>query len=334
MKLTAFLRDRFPAYLIDLIAWSLAVIFLGAFHCPVQASLIVSAVLLLAVIITEGWEFWRRNRYYSKLLRCLEELDQKYLISETVESPGFLEGEILSEVIREGDRSMCERIAAYRRESMEFREYIELWVHEIKLPVASLQLMCHNDEMARYAEPLRRIDSYIENVLYYARIGSAEKDYIIKEVSLRRVFSDTAVRHRKELQERGITLRTGQLDVQVMTDAKWLSYMLGQLMGNCIKYISPHRAPEISVTAETLPDRTILHVRDNGIGIPEHDLPYVFEKSFTGSNGRTRAKSTGMGLYIVRRLCEKMGHSVSAASVQDEFTEISIVFGRSNFMKP
>lgn len=334
MKLTAFLRDRFPAYLIDLIAWSLAVIFLSAFHCPVQASLIVSAVLLLAVIIIEGWEFWRRKRYYDKLLRCLEELDQKYLISEMIESPGFLEGDILSEVIRESDRSMCEHIAAYRRKSVEFREYIELWVHEIKLPVASLQLMCHNDEMTRYAEPLRRIDSYIENVLYYARIGSAEKDYIIKEVSLRRVFSDTAVRHRKELQECGISLHTSQLDVQVMTDAKWLSYMLGQLMGNSIKYISPHRAPEILVTAETLPDRTILHVRDNGIGIPEHDLPYVFEKSFTGSNGRTRAKSTGMGLYIVRRLCEKMGHSVSAASVQGEFTEISIVFGRSNFMKP
>lgn len=333
MKLTAFWKDRLPAYLIGLTAWLMAVIFMGAFRCPRLAIFTVSAVMLLAAAAAEGWDFWRRKRYYDKLLRCLDELDRKYLISEMTGEPDFLDGQILREILHEGDRSMCERIAAYRRSSEEFREYIELWVHEIKLPVASLRLMSHNDGNVRYAEPLRRIDSYIENVLYYARSENAEKDYLIKEVSLRRVFGEIAVRYRAELQERRITLHAEHLDVRVMTDAKWLSYMLDQLIGNSIKYLSPHRAPEFFVFAEVLPDRTILHFRDNGIGIPESDLPYVFEKSFTGENGRTRARSTGMGLYIVRKLCEKLGHSISVSSVQGEFTEVCILFGSDDHIK-
>ena len=153
-----------------------------------------------------------------------------------------------------------------------------LWVHEIKLPVAGLQLMCHNDGNTKYAEQLRRIDDYIENVLYYARSRNAEKDYIIKAVSLKRVFSETTIRNRAELQERDIALHTEGLDTEVMTDAKWLAFILGQLMNNSMKY----DATEISVRAEDTPEQTVLHFRDNGIGIPEKDLPHIFDKTFTG----------------------------------------------------
>ncbi|MEE3405144.1 MAG: ATP-binding protein, partial [Acutalibacteraceae bacterium] len=100
----------------------------------------------------------------------------------------------------------------------------------------------------------------------------------------------------------------------------------GQIMGNSMKY----EASEITVTAEDFPDKTVLHFRDNGCGIPEHDMPYIFEKSFTGENGRTHRKSTGMGLYIVKNLCDKLGHSVAAKSVQGAFTEIIITFGKND----
>ena len=257
MKLTDFLRDRLPAFLISAAAWILALIFLFAFHVPAEAVVIVSVIVLLGAAAAE------------------------------------------------------------------------LWVHEIKLPVAGLQLMCHNDGAQRYAEQLRRIDEYIENVLYYARSGSAEKDYIIKPVSLTRAFADIAVRNRCELQERGISLHTADLSAEVMTDGKWLEFMLGQLMSNSIKY----GASEISVSAEELPDRTVLRFRDNGIGIPAGDLPYIFDKSFTGENGRTHTKSTGMGLYIVKKLCDRLGHSAEVSSVQGEFTEIALTFGKTELYK-
>ena len=329
MRLTDFLRDRLPAYLIFAITWTLVVTLLFTFHVSTEAVIIVSALVLLGIIITEAWGFLRKMNYYNRLNSDLAQLDQKYLLSEMLEEPEFLDGRILYSAICEADKSMCEHIAEYRRDSADFREYIELWVHEIKLPVAGLQLMCHNDNNTRYYEQLRRIDEYIENVLYYARSGSAEKDYIIKNNSLKRIYADIAVRNREELQERGISLHTSNLDVNIMTDGKWLDFILGQLMSNSIKY----DAKDITVMAEELSDRIIVRFRDNGIGIPESDIPYIFEKSFTGENGRTHTKSTGMGLYIVKKLCDRLGHSVSVLSEQGKFTEIVLTFGKNEFYK-
>lgn len=326
MKLTDYLKDRLTAYIIYVISWITALIFMAAFRITLQMIVFISLILWLAVIIAELWGFLRRKSYYDKLLNCLHELDKKYLISEIIDDPEFLEGHILYEVLQETDKSMYEHIAEYRRCNQDFREYIEMWVHEIKLPVVSLQLMCYNDGNTKYTEQLRRIDDYIENVLYYARSGNAEKDYIIKPVSLKRAFADIAVKNREELQGRNITLRTDNLDVNVMTDGKWLGFIFGQLMGNSMKYGSD----EISVYTEDSDEKTVLHFCDNGIGIPTGDLPYIFEKSFTGENGHTHKKSTGMGLYIVKKLCDKLGHSVSAKSVQGEFTEIIISFGKND----
>ncbi len=326
MKLTDFIKGRIPAYLMIALAWVLMLIFLSAFHVQAQAAVMISVLLWLGAGIAEVWEYLRKKQFYDKLLHSLNELDQKYLLPEMTGEPGFCEGKILCEVLRETDKSMCEQIGMHRRASAEFREYIELWVHEIKLPVASLQLMCHNDGNAKYAEQLKRIDDYIESVLYYARSRNAEKDYLIKPVPLKRVFADTAIRNREELQQRGISLSTDNLDTEVMTDAKWLGFIFGQLMNNSMKY----GADEITVTAEDTHEATVLRFRDNGIGIPESDLPYIFEKSFTGENGRTHSKSTGMGLYIIRQLCAKLGHSITAESVQGEYTEIVITFGKND----
>ena len=329
MKLIEFIRDRLIAYLIYTTVWALVLVFLIAFHVPVEAIIIASVLIMLGVIAAEMWAFLRKRRFYEKLMSDLSQLDKKYLLSEMLDEPEFLDGRILHNAICEADKSMCEHIAEYRRENKNFREYIELWVHEIKLPVAGLQLMCHNDGNTRYNEQLRRIDDYIENVLYYARSESAEKDYIIKPVSLKRVFSEVAVRNREELQAHGMNLKTSELDTDVMTDGKWLSFIIGQLMSNSLKY----DATEIIVKGEDFPDRTVLHFRDNGIGIPESDLPFIFDKTFTGENGRTHKKSTGMGLYIVKKLCDRLGHTVEASSVQGEFTEISIIFGKNELYK-
>ena len=324
MSITEYLKDRLSAYMIYLVTLATALIFMQAFHIRTQCIIIVYVILLLGGVIAECWVFFRKKSFYDKLNYCLDNLDKKYLLAEMTEAPDFFDGRFLYEVLRQSDKAMCEHIAEYRRENLEFREYIEMWVHEVKLPVASLQLMCHNDGSTRYSEQLKRIDDYIENVLYYARSRNAEKDYIIKAVPLKRVFSEIAIKNRSELLERNISLSAEGLDTEVMTDSKWLAFIFGQLMGNSIKY----EADEIKVYAEDFDDKTVLHFRDNGIGISEADLPYIFEKSFTGENGRTHTKSTGMGLYIVKMLCTKLGHSVQADSVQGEYTDITIVFGK------
>ncbi len=335
MNFRKFLADRSVHIFISLFAWLIIWNFLSAFHIKSGQILIIGIIYFLADISRTLWEYLRRKKFYTDLVSNTENLEKKYLISAMTESPDFYEGQIFYDVLCETSKSMCDNVAEYRRHSTEFQEYIELWVHEVKLPVASLLLMCHNnpETSEKYSEQLRRIDDCIENVMYYVRSENAEKDYLIKEISLKRAFNASAVKNREELQQRNVVLKAKNLDITVMTDGKWLEYIIGQIIGNSMKYFSSGRVPEINVYAVETEDTVTLHIRDNGIGIPASDLPYIFEKSYTGENGRTHAKSTGMGLYIIKKLCVSLGHDVKAESVQNEFTDISITFGKNDFIK-
>lgn len=335
MKFGKFLADKAVSILVTAVAWLVIWDFLAVFHIKSGQILIIGVIYFLADIIKILWEYFRRKKFYTDLVSNCDNLEKKYLLSAMTESPDFYEGQIFYEVLCETNKSMCDSVAEYRKSSEEFQEYIELWVHEVKLPVASLLLMCHNnpDIDGKYTEQLRRIDDCIENVMYYARSENVKKDYLIKEVSLKRAFSNIAIKNREELQQRNVVLKTERLDIKVMTDSKWLEYIMGQIVANSMKYFSPDRDPEIHVYAVDDSEKTVLHIRDNGIGIPSSDLPYIFEKSYTGENGRTHAKSTGMGLYIIKNLCDSLGHEVKAESVQNEFTDIIITFGKNTFMK-
>lgn len=335
MKFSKFLADKAVNITVNIIAWLLIWNFLALFHIKSGQIFIIGFVYFLAGVINIIWEYFRRYKFYTDMISDTENLEKKYLLSSIIENPDFYEGQIFYDILCETNKSMCDNVAEYRKSSEEFQEYIELWVHEIKLPVASLLLMCHNnpDIDGKYNEQLRRIDDYIENVMYYVRSENVRKDYLIKEVSLKKAFSKIALKNREDLQQRNVTLKTKNLDISVMTDSKWLEYIMGQIIANSMKYFSGERPPEISIYTTDSDEKTTLHIRDNGIGIPASDLPYIFEKSYTGTNGRTHSKSTGMGLYIIKNLCESLGHEVKAESVQGEFTDISISFGKNDFVK-
>lgn len=335
MRFNRFIADKVVNITINIIAWCMIWNFLALFHIKSGQIFIIGFVYFLSGTVNILWEYFRRYKFYTDMISNTEKLKKKYLLSSMTENPDFYEGQIFYDILCETNKSMCDNVAEYRKSSEEFQEYIELWVHEVKLPVASLLLMCHNnpDIDHKYNEQLRRIDDYIENVMYYVRSENIKKDYIIKEISLKKIFTKTALRNREELQQRNVTLKTQNLDISVMTDSKWLEYIMGQIIANSMKYFSADRPPEISIYTTDSGEKTTLHIRDNGIGIPASDLPYIFEKSYTGTNGRTHSKSTGMGLYIIKNLCNSLGHEVKAESVQEEFTDISISFGKNDFIK-
>ncbi len=335
MKLSEYVKDRVGAYVIRLVALALCAIFLNAFRVQRQALMITIVIFVAAALLFDLWDFMRKREFYKRLQISLRELEQKYLLPELLDEPGFYEGKILMECLRDCDKSMAEHVATYRAQNQKFREYIELWVHEAKIPVSSLRLMCHNHPQTdqKMAGEIKRIDDYIENVLYYARSENAQKDYLIKEVSLQKIFGNVAVRNREALQIMDASIEAKQLDSVVMTDGKWLEYMIGQLMANSMKYCDPSRKLIISVFAEEENSSVIFHFRDNGIGICESDLPYVFEKSFTGKNGRSERKSTGMGLYIVGNLCRQLGHKIEISSEVGEYTEVRIIFSKNDYYK-
>ena len=336
MKLWDYLKDRLWFFFIAAVSLGLMLLFLTAFRVSGQLTATICVIFGFFLIAEETAGFLRKKRFYDDMQGKLDGLDKKYLIHEMLKKPSFLDGQILFDALCEANKSMCENVAEYKRTADDFREFIEMWVHEIKLPVASLQLMAHNhsDELGeKFQEQLRRIDGYTDQVLYYARSENAEKDYIIKETPLRRTVANVALKNRESAHICGASIETDGLDLSVMTDGKWLEFMLGQLMANSLKYTVEGREPVIRISAEELPDRVLLHFRDNGTGIPEADLPRIFDKSFTGENGRSYAKSTGMGLYIVRSLCERLGHSITASSVKGEYTEFTIAFAKNQFYK-
>ena len=313
MKFWDYIKDSIVSICITICTYLLILFFMCSFGFSKDMILIISIIFLMGFVIRILWEYFRKCRFYNALSDGIYQLDKKYLLSEIVEEPDFLEGRIIHEALYESGKSMSENIDIYRKNTEELQEYIELWVHEIKLPVASLLLMSHNDENgAKYEKQLQKIDSYIENVLYYARSENSAKDYIIKPVMLGKVFRDVAVKNRNELQSMDVSISADGLDRSVTSDEKWLEFIINQLLSNSMKSFSESRKPELNIYAEETADSIVFHFKDNGIGISTSDLPYIFEKSYTGENGRTHSRSTGMGLYIVKNLCNRLGRNFGA----------------------
>ena len=174
------------------------------------------------------------------------------------------------------------------------------------------------------------MDQYADQVLYYVRSEHMENDFILKQVALKQVITKVALKYREDLLLHDIDFRMEVSDCCVLTDGKWLEFILGQIVWNSIKYRSEERASYVLFSTEEKDDRIVLNLYDNGIGIPSGDLKSVFKKSFTGENGRKYAKSTGMGLYIVKRLCDSLGHRVDIQSEQGKYTNVQIIFAKND----
>ena len=337
MEFGKYIKDRRTEIILLVLALGIILLLLLAFHTAPALIIMVMAVLLLFYVLIVLWDYNRKRPFYRQLKENLENLDKKNLAAEIISEPDFYEGQILHETIYEMGKSMTEQITKSEQSVSDFKEYVEMWVHEAKLPVAALLLKNFNsnsEESAQIRKQLLKLDAYTEQILYFTRAEVAEKDFLIKETILAKVFGSAAAKMREELQENQFDVRVSELNVSVMTDAKWMEFILIQLISNSIKYCAEERDRVLEAFAEEKDHQIYLHIRDNGIGIPESDLPRIFEKSFTGENGRRGEKSTGMGLYIAKNLCGKLGHGITAQSEQDVFTEFIITFSDNDFYRP
>ena len=336
MNFKKYLLDKFIEILIVIFGYIIILMMLLAFKIPSQVIIgitIVFSIIYLAIILIS---YFKRRGFYNNLINNVGKLDKKYLVLEMLNEPSFYDGEILYQVLYEINKSMNENVKQYEMSLVDFKEYIELWIHEIKLPIASLTLMNHNQKKKidkRYVEQIRKIDDYVDQILYFVRSENAEKDYLIKETNLKKVINNVAMKNKDDLLENNINFLVEAKDVMVLTDSKWLEYIINQIVSNSIKYIRNEVDSIIKLQVEDLTNQINLHIYDNGIGIPEKDIRRVFEKTFTGENGRNRSKSTGMGLYIVKKLCEKLGHKIIIESGQNEYTEVIIAFSKNDFYK-
>lgn len=331
MKFGDYLKDKIYFIIIYFLGVVIIFLMLLAFKIEFSLNLAILIVLLFVFISINLIDYFRKKFFYQKLFNNLDRLDKGYLVLEMLDEPNFYEGKLLYQALEDINKSMCENVNFYKNNINDFKEYIEMWIHEVKLPIASLVLMMHNKKIdKKVIEQINRIDTLVEQVLYYERSENAEKDYLIKEVHLQKIIHELALKNKDNFLEQNIDFLVSNKDVKAYTDSKWLEFIMNQIINNSIKYRKDNNS-FIKIEIEELNDKVIISVIDNGIGIPKSDIPRVFDKSFTGENGRIRNKSTGMGLFIGKKLCTKLGHKMEIDSVKDEYTKINIVISKNEF---
>ena len=335
MGLGRYLRDRAAAICVTLLSVLLVDVVLDGSGMGRDAIVLLDLLLLGAAVARVALDYVRRRRFWSDLAAATSGEDESPLNAvELVGEPSFVEGEIAWDAIEAVSREGRVEADAARDESNEYREYVEAWVHEVKTPIAAARIITDSNPgqvSSSLARELGRIDGYVDQALYYARSATLDRDYVIREVRLRDIVTDAVRGHARSLIDGGVRVEVQGLDVTVFADAKWMSFVLGQLVENAVKYraAAPCLAFSARVRGRGTADECVeLAVEDNGIGIPAEDLPRVFEMGFVGQNGRLegQTKSTGLGLYLVKRLCDKMGVGVRMESEQGSFTRATLTF--------
>ena len=332
MTLKAFLSDRFRRVVLQGIFMLTALSFLLATGtAPGVAALLLIAALVYFTL-TQVYDYRKCQRRLKELNAVMDGLNEKYLFGECAPPPKDAFERALFALFRRSGKSMIETVSDARAAGREYREYVESWVHEIKTPITATTLICRNmggENKDKLLRELGQIEAHVERALFYARAESPEKDCLIRQCSLHQIVSDAIKNHQTLLIGQGVRIETEgfgsrESEYPVYTDAKWASFIIGQILQNAARYHGEE--PVISLTAMTLGKQVRLSIKDNGIGIPAHELPRVFDRGFTGKNGRARGGSTGMGLYLCRRLTAFLQMDLKITSTEGTGTEVSLTF--------
>lgn len=332
MKLKLYLKDKILSIIIYLIEVIFIFIILNIFKLNNYINILILTINIITGLSILLINYYRKIPYYTNIINSLNKLDKKYLVIETIPNPNTYEETLINDILYDINKSMIENIKLKENNLIEFKEFVELWVHEVKIPIASLILKCHNnkDKISKdLLSIIRKIDNYADEVLYYVRSENTEKDFLINEVDLKEVIRNVNLKNKDDLLEQNIDLEITNINKKVYTDKKWLEYIINQIINNSIKY-KKDNSSVIKIEAQEEKEIIKLIIEDNGIGISERDIKRVFEKSFTGENGREKVKSTGMGLYIVKKLIDKLGHTIEIDSKKNEYTKVIITFGKNN----
>lgn len=267
------------------------------------------AFLICAVLgIAYGCADFLKFRERCETLRKLQE--EIIVSADNLPEPQNAVEECYAELTRTLFRSRAEMQAHYERSISDMTDYYTMWAHQIKTPIAAMRLsLAEQDspESRTLSEELTRIEQYVEMVLCYIRLESSDTDLVIKQHSLENIVRTAVRRFSGQFIRKKLTLEMRGLDCPVLTDEKWLLFVIGQVLSNAVKYT---RSGGITIACEN----GVLKISDTGIGIAQEDLPRIFDKGYTGCNGRSDMKASGLGLYLCKRICGMLGHSISAES--------------------
>ena len=298
-----------------------SIIFLVTFtmyRLPIKAVLYPVGLCVVLGVALMLKDMYRVRKKHEKLVRIHKLTDAEADAFPEVDS---IEDADYQNIIRQ----LCAEQRDFRTEtSCQYADmvaYYTVWAHQIKTPIASMRLNLQNEDSAlsrQLSGDLFRIEQYVEMVLMYLRLESTSTDYVIRAYDLDTIIRQAVKKFASEFISRKLKLVYEPVHETVITDEKWLLFVLEQVLSNALKYTSSG-----SITITLTPDKQ-LRIQDTGIGIAPEDLPRVFENGYTGYNGRMDKKASGIGLYLCKRICDNLGHGIWVESVVGEGTCVII----------
>lgn len=314
----AYLKERWRVITTGAIFASIFIASFWLYHLPMKAVLYPTALCLLlglGVAVADFLRVKKRHEILKSITGMTDVITGSFPKIEGIDDADYQK--ILA-LIRE--EYTTERTAAQQKYA-DMIDYYTAWAHQIKTPIASMRLHLQNEDTAlsrKLTLDLFRVEQYVEMVLTFLRLNAESTDYVIKAHDLDTIIRQTVKKFAGEFIERRLRLVYEPVHTTVITDEKWLSFVIEQVLSNALKYTP---AGSISITLES---EKKLCIRDTGIGIAPEDLPRIFENGFTGYNGRTDKKASGIGLYLCKRICTNLGHGISVSSQVDRGTCITI----------
>lgn len=317
----AWLRDRRKGILLILFCFLICGLIFFLYGLPLYAVLYAAGLCLFFLLLAGIPDFCIFVRHH----RLLSSLEQRIRVDiDCLPVPSDTSEEDYQNLLH----SLNDAFLRYRNDSEQklhgLTQYYTVWAHQIKTPIAAMSLMLQDGEhpdSRELKEELQRIEQYAEMVLCYLRLDSDSTDYVIQEYDLDSILRPAIRHYASQFIRRKIHLNYTPPDFRVLTDEKWLLFVIEQVLSNALKY-TPSGSISIFMEGDTL------CIRDTGIGIAPEDLPRIFENGYTGYNGRSDKKATGIGLYLCRRICLSLGHSISARSAVGQGTSILISLKR------
>ena len=324
--LKSYLKKNIKVYILFVVFIAIFFIMFYLYNLPLEALIYTGSFCFLASCIASFLDFVNYKESYKKL-KFLE----KNILNDLEDLPKSLDIRIdyYHKIIEKLYEELEKLTQENRQKNTDMVDYYSMWVHQIKTPIAAMNFLLDNEEVDQkiLQQELFKIERYVEMVLTYIRLDSISSDYVITKINLDEVVKDSVKKYATIFINKKIKLNYVSHETMVISDKKWLSFAFEQILGNSVKYSSSGG----EITIETYENKLV--IEDNGMGIKEEDLPRIFEKGFTGFNGRYEKKSSGLGLYLCKKTLDKLGHHIEISSKVGEGTRVEITFPKEDTLR-
>ena len=324
--LKSYLKKNSKVYILFVVFITIFFIMFYLYNLPLEALIYTGSFCFLAALIASFSDYANYKESYKKLnfleQNILNDLDA---LPKSLDIRIDYYHKIIEKLYEELEKLTQEN----RQKNTDMVDYYSMWVHQIKTPIAAMNFLLDNEEVDQkiLQQELFKIERYVEMVLTYIRLDSISSDYVITKINLDEVVKESVKKYASLFINKKIKLNYVSHETMVISDKKWLSFAFEQILGNSVKYSSSGG----EITIETCDNKLV--IEDKGIGIKEEDLPRIFEKGFTGFNGRYEKKSSGLGLYLCKKTLDKLGHHIEISSTVGKGTRVEITFPKEDTLR-